>query len=174
MVSESCESELGSSILSLVDQVVNVLRARGETVSFAESCSGGMLSASFTELPGVSDVFLGAVVAYANSVKVDLLAVQSESLNEFGAVSLSVAKEMALGAQRAMRSDWAVSITGIAGPSGGSEAKPVGTVCFGLAGPSFEDSMIRRFNGDRRDIQGASVQSALCLLLEAIAKVPVA
>ena len=154
------------ALSKLVPQVVAALRERGENVSFAESCSGGLLSAYFTEMPGVSDVYLGSIVAYSYPVKIALLGVSASLLNTLGAVSLPVAREMAVGAHDRLHSDWAVSITGIAGPGGGSAEKPVGTVCFGVRGPGVEKVYQRVFDSDRRSIQEASCQFALAILLD--------
>src|SRR5262245_30218944 len=122
----------------LVEELALTLRARGETVSFAESCTGGLLSSYLTSLPGVSDVYIGSVVAYSNRVKEDLLGVPFSLLKAVGAVSVPVALRMSGGARSLFRTTWAVSITGIAGPGGGTDQKPVGTVCFGLSGPGIE------------------------------------
>lgn len=141
------------------------LRERGQTAAFAESCTGGLLSAIFTRQPGVSDVFAGAVVAYSYDVKEQLLGVPSSMLRTMGAVSLPVARKMAQGVRENLRTTWSLSITGIAGPGGGTEQKPVGTVCFGLCGPGVEVVVQRRFQGDRRRIQRLSARFALQMLL---------
>lgn len=138
------------------------------TVSFAESCTGGLLSAEITENAGVSDIFLGSVVSYSNQAKERLLGVRRDTLLEEGAVSESVARQMAQGVRNQFQSAWSVSITGIAGPSGGSTAKPVGTVCLAVAGPQFEKSYTRLFKGDRAAIQKQSAEEAVKLLLEAL------
>jgi nicotinamide-nucleotide amidase len=162
----------------LVEQLVRSLRARKETVAFAESCTGALLSAMVTDLPGVSDVYLGSIVAYAYSAKETQLGVPRELLNSFGAVSLPVAKQMAHGVRRQLSSTWSVSITGIAGPGGGTDEKPVGTVCFGVCGPvvdSAEGVLLEKvdqqiFVGDRQAIRLASAEHALSLLLAEVAK----
>jgi nicotinamide-nucleotide amidase len=112
-----------------------LLKKRQATVSLAESCTGGLVAHWLTSQAGSSDYFLLSAVTYANSAKHEVLGVSWEVLQEQGAVSEAVALEMARGVQRLAASDYSLSITGIAGPSGGSPAKPVGTVCFGLAGP---------------------------------------
>jgi PncC family amidohydrolase len=149
----------------LVIEAARLLRERGQTLSFAESCTGGVLSAVFTRLPGVSDVFKGAIVAYANEVKENLLGVPSPLLLSMGAVSLPVAKRMAEGVREALDSTWALSTTGIAGPGGGSAEKPVGLVCFGLCGPGVDVVVRRQFSGTRREIQIRAARFALRLLL---------
>lgn len=154
-----------ASINPSVEKIVNVLLERGETVAFAESCTGGLLSSQFTAMPGVSKVFYGSVVAYANEAKENFLGVARETLREHGAVSAETALEMAAGAQARFGSTWAVSITGIAGPDGGTKEKPVGTVFIGLVGPQLEQTARKQFDGNRQDVQKASAQFALDLLL---------
>ena len=136
-----------------VSVVLNALHARliatNQTVSVAESCTGGLLGVALTELPGSSCYFLGGVQAYANNVKVDLLGVSDETLLSFGAVSEEVASEMARGIQRLTGSDWAISTTGVAGPDGGSDDKPVGTVWISVVGFDRVFSQKLTLNGDR-------------------------
>jgi nicotinamide-nucleotide amidase len=112
------------------------LRDAGQTVATAESCTGGLIGKMLTDASGASDYYPGGIVAYANEIKRDLLDVPQELLEAHGAVSPQVAGAMAIGAQKRFGSDWAISVTGIAGPGGGTEDKPVGLVYFGLAGPS--------------------------------------
>lgn len=120
---------------SLASVVLKRLRERGQTLSLAESCTGGGLGAELTAVPGASEVLLGGVIAYANVVKCELLGVPSSLLEEVGAVSDEVAMAMADGVRRLTGSDWALAITGIAGPGGGSDEKPVGLVHIAVAGP---------------------------------------
>jgi nicotinamide-nucleotide amidase len=149
---------------ALVQALASVLRERGETLSCAESCTGGLLSATFAAVPGVSDVYMGTIVAYSNRVKEELLSVPSQLLKSVGAVSLPVARQMATGVRNAIHTTWALSITGVAGPGGGSVQKPVGTVCFGIAGPGFEDAVQEHLAGSRSQIQKDSTRYALLLL----------
>ena len=134
---------------SLASVVLAGLRERGQTLAVAESCSGGGLGAALAAVPGASDVFLGGVIAYANSVKQGLLAVPAELLERHGAVSDPVAQAMALGARRATGADWALAITGVAGPAGGSAEKPVGLVHIAVAGPDACSSEGVRFGASR-------------------------
>jgi PncC family amidohydrolase len=151
---------------SLVQKVAEKLAARGETLSLAESCTGGLLSAQLAAYAGISQVYLGSVVAYSNQVKEELLDVPAHLLKSLGAVSTPVAVKMAEGARAKIRSTLAVSITGIAGPSGGSARKPVGTVCFALAGPGFVECFQEHFDGSRTEVQMASAEYALKLILQ--------
>jgi len=134
---------------SLASVLLTALRRRGETLAVAESCTGGGLGAALAAVPGASDVFLGGVIAYANSVKQALLGVPAELLANHGAVSDPVAIAMAEGARRHTGSTWALAVTGIAGPTGGSEAKPVGLVHIALAGPHGSHSEAIRFGSSR-------------------------
>ncbi|MGF6148611.1 Uncharacterized protein (competence- and mitomycin-induced) [Kingella potus] len=144
--------------------------ARGRLkVTCAESCTGGLLAAAFTELPGSSAWFETGFVTYSNEAKQRLLGVSAESLRREGAVSESVAREMASGARAAAQADFALSITGIAGPGGGSADKPVGTVCFGLAGPGGVSARTAHFHGTRGEIRRKSAAFALVWLAQALA-----
>ncbi|WP_413291687.1 CinA family protein [Bdellovibrio sp. HCB185ZH] len=147
---------------------IRSLRDQKLTVGFAESCTGGALSAFLTEQAGISDIFLGSVVSYSNEAKVDLLGVRRDTLMQEGAVSESVARQMAHGVRRQLKTDWSVAVTGIAGPNGGTPTKPVGTVCFAIAGPNFEDSRKEFFSGDRKAIQQAAVDYSVNWLCEVL------
>ena len=147
---------------------IKALRQQKMTVGFAESCTGGRLSALWAETAGVSDVFLGSIISYSNQVKADLLGVELNSLKTHGAVSAPVAGQMAKGAQKSLKVDWAVSITGIAGPTGGSPEKPVGTVWFGVVGPGVEETCQQNFSGDRVEIQKAAAEFATAWLAEKV------
>jgi nicotinamide-nucleotide amidase len=139
----------GSDDDSLASVVLERLRQRGETLAVAESCTGGGLGAALTAVPGSSDVFLGGVIAYANSVKQGLLGVPEALLAEHGAVSDAVAIAMADGVRRRTGSTWALAVTGVAGPGGGSAEKPVGLVHIALAGPQGTGSTAVRFGESR-------------------------
>ena len=134
---------------SLASVVLDQLRQRGQTLAVAESCTGGGLGAALGAVPGASDVWLGGVIAYANSVKQGLLGVPAELLQAHGAVSDPVAQAMAEGARRATGADWALAITGVAGPGGGSAAKPVGLVHLAVAGPDGCSTEGVRFGASR-------------------------
>lgn len=145
----------------LVSKVIETLRSRGEKLTFAESCTGGLLSSQVTSLPGVSDVFMGSCVTYSNRMKRELLNVPGSILSTMGAVSRPTALHMAKGVKALTDTDWAVSITGIAGPTGGTDTKPVGTVCFAIVGPGFEWSSMESFSGSRIKVQQSSAKFAL-------------
>ncbi len=148
----------------LLRQIQARLKDRGETVATAESCTGGLVATLLTELSGSSDYYLGGISAYANSVKVELLGVDNEDLIQFGAVSPQVAKAMAAGARDRIGATYGVSLTGIAGPSGGTEAKPVGTVYCGIASQAGEESYLLNLSGNRAAIRIAAAGSAIRLL----------
>ena len=153
---------------SLAERVVIAMRAKGMTCATAESCTGGGVGSAITSVAGSSAVFLGGVISYSNEVKVNVLGVSQESLARVGAVSSEVAAQMASGAKRVIGSDFAVSLTGIAGPGGGSEEKPVGLVWFGFASPNGVVAESHVFPGDRAQIRAAAVEHALELLLCAV------
>jgi nicotinamide-nucleotide amidase len=144
--------------------VGRLLRAAGATVATAESCTGGLLSARLTETAGSSEYFLGGVVAYANEVKQGLLGVADEAVREHGAVSEPVARALASGARERLGSDYGIGITGVAGPGGGSDEKPVGTVHLAVAGPQRVEHRRVRFPGDRARVRWQATQLALELL----------
>jgi len=148
---------------TLASVVLEQLRRRGQTLAVAESCTGGGLGAALAAVPGASDVFLGGVIAYANSVKQGLLGVPAELLASYGAVSDPVAQAMAEGARRVTGADWALAITGVAGPGGGSSEKPVGLVHLAVAGPAGCSSEGVRFGASRGRswIQALSAGEAL-------------
>ena len=157
-----------STTSRLAAALVAALESKGLTCATAESCTGGGVGSAITSVAGSSAVFLGGVVSYSNDVKADVLGVSRDSLARVGAVSSEVASQMATGARRVIGSDLAVSLTGIAGPGGGSAEKPVGLVWFGLATPSGVSTQSRIFSGDRAAIRAAAVEHALGFLLSAV------
>jgi nicotinamide-nucleotide amidase len=146
------------------EHVLDLCRARGLTLGTAESCTGGLIAARLTAVPGVSDVFRGAVVAYGNEVKAAQLGVPEQLLAEHGAVSEEVAAAMAAGAARTLGVDVAVSVTGVAGPGGGTPEKPVGLVFFHAVTPDGERGLRIELPGDRETIRRRSTVAALHLL----------
>jgi nicotinamide-nucleotide amidase len=135
-------------------------------VATAESCTGGLVAAAITAVAGSSDWFDRGFVTYSNAAKVDLLAVPSATLARFGAVSTETVLAMAEGALRGGGAQWAVAVTGVAGPSGGTATKPVGTVCFAWAGPGVRETLRTQLQGDRAGVRSESVHIALKGLLE--------
>ena len=168
--------QLGSKVIShegltLAEETGRLLARAGQTLSVAESCTGGLIANMITDVPGASDYFLFSATTYANSAKTDILGVGAQTLIDHGAVHEETAREMAAGARRAGRSDWAVSTTGIAGPAGGTDEKPVGTVCIGVAGP--DGASARRFvrnMGDRGRNKQIFAAIALEMLRRELAK----
>ena len=155
---------------STAELVVDLLRERGLTLATAESCTGGLVATRITDVPGSSDVFLGSVVAYADSVKRDRLGVPEEVLATHGAVSAETAAAMAAGARAALGADIAVSVTGVAGPGGGTEEKPVGLVYLHAAGPAGELARRLDFPGDRETIRLRAAVAALHLVRRLVTK----
>lgn len=163
-----------SELEKLAEQLGAVLLERGEWLAAAESCTGGWLAQSVTAIAGSSAWFDRGFVTYSNAAKVDMLGVPETTLDRHGAVSEATARAMAQGALAHSRADWAVAITGIAGPSGGSEDKPVGTVCFAWAGrDAGSEASTRHFAGDRAAVREQSVEYALTSLLARIDASPI-
>lgn len=151
-----------------LESFISLLRKKKLTLGFAESCTGGLLSSTLTSQAGVSDIFLGAVVSYSNEVKQNVLGVQKETLQNYGAVSKQTVQEMAIGAKKILKTDVMVSVSGIAGPSGGTKEKPVGTVFFYFLGPDFEFGEQKLFAGSRGEIQSQSVEFTVNSILNAL------
>ena len=168
-LSEQLEEVLGDHVFShrgeMLEQVVGgLLDLKRYTLAVAESCTGGLLAARVTDVPGSSKYFLQGVVAYSNEAKINLLGVPSKLLQEHGAVSAEVAEAMAIGVRRRAHSTIGVGITGIAGPDGGSETKPVGLVYIGLADDVQSSSRKFVFPGDRQLVRNLSVRAALDMI----------
>lgn len=153
---------------TLEERVGEKLRKTGGTVATAESCSGGLISHRITNVPGSSAYFKGGAVTYSNEAKVRILGVDERSLEEYGAVSEQVASEMADGARERFTTDYAVACTGVAGPTGGTEDKPVGLVYVAVATPGGTRVERCLFEGDRERIKEQTADRALTMLLESI------
>ena len=154
--------------MTTAEKLIKVLTEKKMTCATAESCTGGGVGYAITTVPGSSSAFWGGIVSYDNSVKQDVLGVPEEVLSTKGAVSSECAAAMAEGARRLLKTDLAVSITGIAGPGGGSAEKPVGLVWFGLASKSGIAAEKKIFTGDREAVRSAAIEHALNLLLNAV------
>jgi nicotinamide-nucleotide amidase len=151
-------------MLADAEALLAAARARGWRITTAESCTGGLIAGLLTAIGGSSDVVDGGAVTYSNAAKTRMLGVPAETIATHGAVSESVARAMAEGARMSAGVDLAIAVTGVAGPGGGTEAKPVGLVWFGLAGPAgiIAESVV--FPGDRTGIRMATVRHAVAML----------
>jgi nicotinamide-nucleotide amidase len=171
-VTAEVRARLGASVYGEAEDtfagvVGRALRGRGWTLAIAESCTGGLVGHMLTREPGASDFLLLDAVTYANSAKAKILGVDEETIRWHGAVSPEVAEAMARGARRVSGAQVGLSLTGVAGPSGGSEAKPVGTVFIAIAGPEgMLDVRHRTFNGDREAIQTLASYAGLQMVRE--------
>ena len=152
----------------LAEKLIEEAALRNVTIALAESCTGGMIAGVLTDIPGASKVFLGSAVTYSNEAKIDILGVDPDIINDHGAVSSHCAEKMAEGAKRIFRSEIALSVTGIAGPDGGSAEKPVGTVWFGISSNDATYTFKKQFSGERALIRNSAVKTALEALLERI------
>ena len=161
-------SENAAGAVALAEKLVARCRAKGLRLATAESCTGGLIAGAITAIPGASEIFDYGFVTYSDAAKTEMLGVAAGLIDAVGAVSEAVARRMAAGAKRRSGADLAVSVTGIAGPGGGSPGKPVGTVWFGCARPEGVLTRHRHFAGDRDAIRAASVVFALHLLLDGI------
>ncbi len=146
---------------ALAQELVTLLTERGLTITTAESCTGGLVAAAITDISGSSAVFERGIISYANSAKMELLGVREATLAAHGAVSGEVAQEMAEGARKEAGADVAVSITGIAGPTGGTAHKPVGLVFIGVGTANITGASRHQFSGNRQEIRQQAVLAAL-------------
>jgi nicotinamide-nucleotide amidase len=157
---------LPAELVGLANRVIEANRAAGRRIAVAESCTGGLVSSALTEIAGSSDVFEAGFITYSNEAKTKLLGVSDDVLETFGSVSIAAAWAMAQGALAASGADVAVALTGIAGPAGGSDRKPVGTVVFAraekLADPKEIIADTKKFDDNGRG--GVRLQAALCAL----------
>lgn len=156
--------------MTTAEKLVSTLTEKKMTCATAESCTGGGVGYAITGVPGSSAVFMGGIISYDNSVKRGILGVPEDVLATKGAVSSECAAAMADGARRQLKTDLAVSLTGIAGPGGGSTEKPVGLVWFGLASASGITTEKMVFPGDRDAVRSAAIEHALKLLLSSAAR----
>jgi len=155
-------------ISDLVSEIAEQLLIRKETIATAESCTGGLIGASFTELAGSSQWYLGGFVTYTNEMKHTFLGVPSEVFETVGAVSEECAREMSTGTRNVTGSDWSISVTGIAGPGGGSDDKPVGLVYISVASAVSVVVTRNLFDGDRESVRFQAREKALSMVIEAL------
>ncbi|MDA9746610.1 competence/damage-inducible protein A [Prochlorococcus sp. AH-736-K20] len=149
---------------TLSSVLIKELTKRNQTIVFAESCTGGLLSSSITSISGSSQVFQGSIVSYSNELKNSLLNISEEKLNKYGAVSKEVCESMAINVKEKLSADWAIAISGIAGPIGGTKEKPVGLVYISIAGPNNHISNIKKiFNSTRNRIEIQTLSVNVCL-----------
>lgn len=177
-MAETVKTALGSAVVSrtsvsgpsatLEETVLELLQRAGSTVSTAESCTGGLIGQRLTSVAGSSRAYLGGAISYSNQLKSSVLGVDAGLIESYGAVSGEVAGAMAAGARERFASDWAVSVTGVAGPGGGTPEKPIGTVWFGLVGPSRRQTVCVRFPGNRERVRLQASQFALDMLRRAL------
>ena len=158
--------EIHTEIRELAGRVIKNASAQGITLGCVESCTGGLVAGSLTDIPGSSSAFSGGLITYSDAMKKRIVGVQQEALDTHGAVSSQVAAHMAMGGMSVLGVHRCVSITGIAGPDGGTEDKPVGMVWFALAIGGLEEvrCSLAQFDGDREAVRAQSVLTALALL----------
>ncbi len=151
-----------------IEKIIQKLTEQKQTISFAESCTGGRIAAAFTAISGASEILDGSVVSYSNDIKHKWLGVENDVLEEFGAVSEECVSQMLDGIQKMAQSDYAIAVSGIAGPTGGTEFKPVGTVYIGLLTPSNKKIFHCHFKGSREEVQEQSTIFPIKKLAEAL------
>jgi PncC family amidohydrolase len=153
-------------------EIVEIMRKKKLTLGTVESATGGLIAHLITEVPGSSDVFQGSIVSYSNEIKMKLTGVQKTTLDKYGAVSSQVAAEMAAGGRKALGVDVSVADTGIAGPGGATQGKPVGLFYLGLSTKDGTDTQKQLFNGARAENKQQASQTALLCILDYLNKLP--
>jgi len=154
---------------TITEQIINKLKSTGETITFAESCTGGRIAAEFTAISGASAVLNGSVITYSNEIKHQWLNVSEQTLLKYGAVSAQCVAEMLTGVVAMSGADYAIAVSGIAGPTGGTPDKPVGTVYIGIMVPNQKPKIYHNlFDGDREQVQSSSVEFAIKQLYDHI------
>lgn len=162
---KTMEQDFNARIHPLAEAIKVALIERGEMLATAESCTGGLIASSIVNEPGSSAMFAGAVVAYQNQVKTELLGVSAEHLSQNGAVNGETVAAMAKGALEKFHCQWAIATSGIAGPTGAEPGKPVGTVWIAVANCLQNEVFCEKFDGDRQEIREKSVYSAMSRLI---------
>jgi len=151
-----------------VEKIIQKLSEQKQTITFAESCTGGRIVAAFTAISGASNVLNGSCVTYSNQIKHQWLGVELSVLEKYGAVSKECVSQMLSGIQKMAQSDYAIAVSGIAGPTGGTESKPVGTVYIGILTPQNQEIYHYHFEGNREEVQERSVRFAIEKLSQAL------
>lgn len=159
---------MSESVPQLVARLAESLKAVGHSIATAESCTGGLIAKTCTDIAGSSDWFERGFVTYSNSAKAEMLAVPASIIEDYGAVSEPVATAMASGALTHSAAEFAVAVTGVAGPGGGNVDKPVGTVWISVAGPGRVEARLFHFDGNRAAVREASLEQSLTMLLELV------
>ncbi|NVJ54693.1 MAG: CinA family protein [Campylobacteraceae bacterium] len=145
-----------------MQELQNLLKLHKKTITTAESCTGGLIASKITEIAGSSNIFNGAIVSYSNEIKSQELNVKEETLEKFGAVSVQVVEEMLEGVIKKFNADYAIAVSGVAGPDGGTKNKPVGTVVIGIMGLlEGKDVEICHFSGSRNEVQNKAAEKSL-------------
>ena len=145
-----------------MQELQNLLKLHKKTITTAESCTGGLIASKITEIAGSSNIFNGAIVSYSNEIKSQELNVKKETLEKFGAVSIQVVEEMLEGVIKKFNADYAIAVSGVAGPDGGTKNKPVGTVVIGIMGlQEGKDIEICHFSGARNEVQNKAAEKSL-------------
>ena len=152
---------MNKKLRDLLEDTGFLLKKKGWTISVAESCTGGLIGSLLTSVAGSSDYFAGGIIAYSNEVKKNLLSVSPQTLDEFGAVSEETVREMNRGVKELLKTDVGISVSGIAGPTGGSKNKPVGTIVLGVDIPRKIITNILHLKGDRNKIRERAATEAL-------------
>ncbi len=154
------------SISNTVEKIIQILKIHNKTITFAESCTGGRIASAFTAVSGASSVLNGSCITYSNEIKHLWLGVENDILDKYGAVSTQCVSQMLKGILKLADSDYAIAVSGVAGPTGGTELKPVGTVYIGLQTPFSQKVYHCNFTGSREDIQEQSMLFAINKLAE--------
>ncbi|MGB5867881.1 MAG: CinA family protein [Arcobacteraceae bacterium] len=151
----------------------SILKERNQTITTAESCTGGLIASMITEISGSSEIFHGAVITYCNEIKEQELNVKKETMIQFGVVSCEVVDEMLQGVLKKFNSDYAIAVSGVAGPNGGTEKKPVGTVAIGvMSKDGGKNIKLYHFKGGRKEVQIQAAKTALKINFEILLKNP--
>lgn len=154
-----------------MQRLQDMLRKNRQTITTAESCTGGLIASMITELSGSSDVFNGSIVSYSNEVKMSELGVKQENLQKDGAVSISVVEDMLDGVKAKFKAQWAIAVSGVAGPTGGSKGKPVGTVVIGISTPNAHKIVeVHHFDGNRKEVQIQTAKISLKKIINLLEK----